>query len=81
VQADVKPGRTAREVAERHGLTPRAVEHAFARGTIARPANVNPIERKCLCCSRLFITDTPFIRSCSACREKGSPLDMFVAGG
>lgn len=81
VQADVRPGRTAAELARMHGLSERAVEHAFDRGYLTK-ANENPIERKCLCCGRVFLTDTPYIRSCDACRDRGSPLaDAYLSAG
>jgi hypothetical protein len=79
VQALIKPKRTAREIAELAGLTQKAVEKAFAKGKIRRRASHREVSRRCLCCGHSFRADTPFIRRCVKCRDRGSSLgDMFV---
>jgi len=77
VQADVQPGRTAAEIADKHGLSQRSVEAAFARGQVLRLHDASLIERECLSCGKAFFTDTPFVRRCCSCKEKG---DVYSVG-
>ncbi len=92
IQADIEPGMSYAElatVAEKHGHTPAALYRAMVRRLVvkqpsyAKRGAANDVEmcaRTCLCCGRAFMAETRFIRSCDACREKGSALGDFSLG-